>query len=82
LLLSQLRKPKLIFNNANSVLPLAISGNLPGRSTPEGSVASTAGFVYNVAHERVQESLPDGTLLFNISPRVDAGIHVEKRVRP
>lgn len=63
-------------------MPANITGATPGKSTPDGTASSSFGFVYNVAHERVKETLPDGTVIYNISPRVDTGIHVEKRVKP
>lgn len=40
----------------------------------------TYGFVYNSAHERVKQTTPTATI-YNISPRLDTGIHVEKRIK-
>jgi len=60
-------------------MPTNITGT--GINTPSGTSSSTFGFVYNASHERVKETLPNGTIIYNISPRVDTGIHVEKRVK-
>jgi RHS repeat-associated protein len=60
-------------------MPTNITGT--GTNTPSGTSSSTFAFVYNASHERVKETLPNGTIIYNISPRVDTGIHVEKRVK-
>ena len=60
-------------------MPTQIVGNKVSYTTPTGTSSSTFQFVYNASHERVKEILPDGTKIYNISPRVDTGIHVEKR---
>jgi RHS repeat-associated protein len=60
-------------------MPNQITGT--GKNTPAGTTSSTFQFVYNASHERVKETLPDGTIVYNVSPRVDTGIHVEKRVK-
>jgi RHS repeat-associated protein len=69
-------------------MPINITGNKPATSnpallstTPISTTSSSFGFVYNASHERVKETLPDGTIVYNVSPRVDTGIHVEKRVK-
>ena len=62
-------------------MPTSITGNAAGKTTPTGTTSSSFGFVYNSAHERVKETLPDGTIIYNISPRLDTGIHVEKRIK-
>jgi RHS repeat-associated protein len=70
------------FNMPNQVIgtkPAGTNPNLP-QNTPVGTTSSTFAFVYNATHERVKETLPDGTIVYNVSPRVDTGIHVEKRV--
>jgi len=58
------------------------SWNMPTSITKSGK---TYGFLYNSAHERVKQELPGagGTtdIIYNISPRLDTGIHVEKRVK-
>jgi len=53
------------------------SWNMPTSIT---NGANTFGFVYNSAHERVKETGPTYTI-YNVSPRLDIGIHVEKRVK-
>lgn len=63
-------------------MPSNITGTTPNKSTPTGIASSNFSFIYNATHERVKETLPDGTILYNISPRVDTGIHVEKRIKP
>lgn len=60
-------------------MPTQIVGT--GRNTPQGTTSSTFDFIYNASHERVVQTLPDGTTVYNVSPRVDTGIHVEKRVK-
>jgi RHS repeat-associated protein len=60
-------------------MPNQITGT--GKNTPAGTTSSTFQFVYNASHERVKETLSDGTIVYNVSPRVDTGIHVEKRVK-
>ena len=51
-----------------------------GKNSPTGVTSSSFGFVYNASHERAKETLPDGTVVYNLSPRVDTGIHEEIRV--
>src|SRR5690606_35208651 len=53
------------------------SWNMPTSIVKDGN---TYGFVYNSAHERVVQTMPTQTI-YNISPRLDTGIHVEKRVK-
>lgn len=69
-------------------MPNSITGNKPATAnatlpstTPINTSSSSFQFVYNASHERVKETLPDGTIIYNVSPRVDTGIHVEKRVK-
>ena len=71
------------WNMAASVVGNKPATSTPGlsASTPLGTTSSTFTVVYNSAHERVKETLPDGTIVYNISPRVDTGINVEKRVK-
>ncbi len=61
-------------------MPTEIAGD--GFYTPIDTTASKFEFIYNSAHERVKEVLPDGTVVHNISPRIDAGIHLEKHTKP
>ncbi|MEQ1622937.1 MAG: RHS repeat-associated core domain-containing protein, partial [Methylococcales bacterium] len=61
--------------------PAGTNVNLP-QNTPVGTTSSSFQFVYNAAHERLKETLPNGTVIYNVSPRLDTGIHVEKRVKP
>ena len=74
----------MVWNSWN--MPTQITGNKPATSntsilstTPINTTSSSFQFVYNASHERVKETLPDGTTVWNVSPRVDTGIHVEKR---
>lgn len=77
----------MVWNSWN--MPTQITGNKPATSntsilstTPINTTSSSFQFVYNASHERVKETLPDGTVVYNVSPRVDTGIHVEKRQKP
>lgn len=65
------------FNWKSWNMPASITGNTVGKSTPTGTTSSSFNFVYNAAHERVKQTLPDGAIVLNLSPRVDVGIHVE-----
>ena len=71
------------WNMAASVVGNKPATSTPGlsASTPISTSSSTFTVVYNSAHERVKEVLPDGTTIYNVSPRVDTGIHVEKRIK-
>jgi RHS repeat-associated protein len=62
-------------------MPASIVGTTVGKSTPTGTTSSTFSFVYNAAHERVKQTLPNGTVILNLSPRVDTGVHVEIRTK-
>ena len=69
-------------------MPIQITGNKPATSnvtllstTPINTTSSSFQFVYNASHERVKETLPDGTIVLNMSPRVDTGIHIEVRTK-
>ena len=70
-------------------MPNLVTGNKPATtdtaqlsSTPINTSTSSFGFVYNASHERVKETMPDGTIITNMSPRVDTGIHIEVRTKP
>jgi RHS repeat-associated protein len=72
------------WNMPNSVVGNKVATSNPAllSSTPVGTGSSTFSVVYNSAHERIKETLSNWTVVYNISPRVDTGIHVEKRVKP
>jgi RHS repeat-associated protein len=72
------------WNMPNSVVgnKVATTNTSLPSSTPVSTTSSTFSVVYNSAHERIKETLSNGTVVYNISPRVDTGIHVEKRVKP
>ncbi|MGB2833660.1 MAG: RHS repeat-associated core domain-containing protein [Methylotenera sp.] len=76
----------LTWNSWN--MPNLVTGNKPATtntallsSTPLSTTSSSFGFVYNASHERVKETMPDGTIITNMSPRVDTGIHIEVRTK-
>lgn len=71
------------WNMPNSVVgnKVATTNTSLPSSTPVGTTSSTFSVVYNSAHERIKETLANGTVVYNISPRVDTGIHVEKRIK-
>ncbi len=61
-------------------MPDYINGS--GHNTPDGIGSSKFTFKYNASHERAYQELPDGTKIYNVSPRIDSGIHVERREKP
>jgi YD repeat-containing protein len=71
------------WNMPNSVVgnKIATTNTSLPSSTPVSTTSSTFSVVYNSAHERIKETLSNGTVVYNISPRVDTGIHVEKRIK-
>jgi len=80
------RGRNMVWNSWN--MPNQITGNKPATTnptllstTPINTSSSSFQFVYNASHERTREVLPDGTTVYNVSPRVDTGIHVERRLK-
>jgi RHS repeat-associated protein len=58
-----------------------MTGTEVGKSTPVNTTSSIYSVAYNSAHERYKTTLPNGTIVYAISPRVDTGINIEKRIK-
>jgi len=75
-------------NNGNNISSInrTVSWNSWNAPISITKNSKTYTFVYNSSHERVKQTIPlaNGQFetIYNISPRLDSGIHIEKRVKP